>query len=620
VSGNEETAGGAAGRAARRGDRIAAHAAWQTWLDGPDEARLEAMARWQPPPGAADYAFTAVTEKRATSGDRRLIGALCTRLGVMPGDPVRRALFYVLTGQREQHRALDPDGALLAGGYQTLGWEAKGALREMLAGSGDLDLVRVLARPDGSGGRARLGWSEAEFVLAELAGRRDRHGMWRALQHLPLDEAVAAIRRFRGRWRPADGPDRMLFDLLKQARPAAVRDARSILTWLPPAVRCHEGPDEIERCSFSPDGQHLAVSMHGPVPANYGYGQGRVWVTWYLFETRSGMAIATTVGGDPADPSAAEVVTAGGNLFGLGAPAGKGIRAALKNKDNYWKYPQVVMHAAYRPADIVPYPDGFVFLHLPPGGTGSLDPRLVFCDSAGQVTHEVRLADDLGVPASHQAGQRLAAADPGTGRLLLAGERLRMLDARARRVLGTSPRLEVDWRAAGPGQAAFTDPDRVVTADPAGGLRLWRRSGSRLEAEASAPATRLVTAFPDRGEIAAVGGEPDAGRAQRAVLRSLAPANAPLVFTRRVRRGRLAGRRQGPRRPDARRVRPGRSRDGDRGAAVSGAAGSPPVPRSAEGVPRGQVRNRGRPRRRIPGRRGRDRAVVRVNGAGLIAG
>ena len=381
-------------RAARRGDPIAAHAAWQTWLDGPDEARLEAMARRQPPPGAADDAFTAVTDKKTTSGDRRLIGALCTRLGVMPGDPVRRALFYVLTGQREQRRALDPDGALLAGGYQTLGWEAKGALREMLAGSGDLDLVRVLARRDGADGRARLGWSEAEFVLAELAGRRDRHGMWRALQHLPLDEAVAAIRRFRGRWRPADGSDRMLFDLLKQARPAAVRDARSALTWLRPAVRCYEGPDDIECCSFSPDGQHLAVSMHGPVPANHGYGQGRVWVTWYLFETRSGMTIATTVGGDPADPSAAEVVTAGGNLFGLGAPAGKGIRAALKNKDNYWKYPQVVMHAAYRPADIVPYPDGFVFLHLPPGGTGSLDPRLVFCDSAGQVTHEVRLAGD----------------------------------------------------------------------------------------------------------------------------------------------------------------------------------------------------------------------------------
>lgn len=77
-----------------------------------------------------------------------VIAWFCAGHRLTPADPVRRALFLVLTGQAEQYRAADPDGHLLAVGYAAAGADERERLRQAMLDAGELvsafDLHRMV--------------------------------------------------------------------------------------------------------------------------------------------------------------------------------------------------------------------------------------------------------------------------------------------------------------------------------------------------------------------------------------------------------------------------------------------------------------------------------------------
>jgi hypothetical protein len=176
-----------------RGDQSAIEAVWQAWLRHPADDLWWVLVRWRAPQALAEAAFAAAVEPDRGPGERAGIGAFCTRHGLAPDGAIRRALFYALTGQAAQHRTADLEGSLLASAYRDAGPATRAALREAIAGAGDLDLVRVVAGPS----RAQyLTAEEREYLTSQLAGYRDWDRLWRLVKDLPLAHAVAAMPLF----------------------------------------------------------------------------------------------------------------------------------------------------------------------------------------------------------------------------------------------------------------------------------------------------------------------------------------------------------------------------------------------------------------------------------------
>jgi hypothetical protein len=72
----------------------------------------------------------AAVEPSRDAAARAALGEFCAGHGLAPGNLVRRALFFTMTGQHAQHRPADPDGAMLATAYQAADRPARSALRE----------------------------------------------------------------------------------------------------------------------------------------------------------------------------------------------------------------------------------------------------------------------------------------------------------------------------------------------------------------------------------------------------------------------------------------------------------------------------------------------------------
>jgi hypothetical protein len=172
--------------AADRGDHVALDAVWGAWLRHPGDEIWESIARWRGERLAAD-AVAAVTDPGRDAPRRYVIGNFCMRRGIVPDGDAERALFFTMAGQPEQRRAADPDGSWLAEAYRVAGEPVREALREALADSGDLELLRVAAE------RAR--------------GRGMR-----------VTEIAAGMSRFGDGWRPPGG----LSEIIRRADPAVI--------------------------------------------------------------------------------------------------------------------------------------------------------------------------------------------------------------------------------------------------------------------------------------------------------------------------------------------------------------------------------------------------------------
>ncbi len=246
-------------RARNAGNSLAADLVWQSWLAAPDDEGWAYLSRGRPEAALADL-LAAAAAAATDAGHRAALGAFCARHGLAPDDPFERVKFCALAGQPEQRRALDPDGALLATVYRAAGPEVRSALRESLAGEGDLDVVRIVVAGAGPRSRAAdMTAAERAYLVGRVAGSRDWAGLWELAKDLPAAEAAGAVTLIEAGWRPDRQRDRDLYALVSKLSPEAVADARGAL--------CADGASRIEvpgpvvAGALSPDGHRLAVAM-----------------------------------------------------------------------------------------------------------------------------------------------------------------------------------------------------------------------------------------------------------------------------------------------------------------------------------------------------------------------
>jgi hypothetical protein len=533
---------------------------WAMWLDEPEEVLWEALARWHRPAldgrpvGDAgwdpilrglslvaldegsvddvavlsalaeaavrtDHPVGEIARRRILSGDRNVVdavcaeattrpalAALCLEHGLAPSDPVDAAVFFLLTGQTAHHGAVDPDGSLLALGYQSATAEIRRRLRTAMVEAGDLDVAQVLAGTGKRDRQARPTAEEARHLAIRLADRRAWDELWRLVQHLPLLEAVTAARLFDA-WRPAGDRDRMLFDRLTGAAPERLAEARRALTTFD--TTHIEVPGFVHHGAFSPDGRRLAVltTQH-----RHSSRQGAIRV----FEPAGGLVeqYAMTEAVWPVFRLDVHFALLGDVLIVAELRPVPGTTRDVHSVLSWCSGGQVEERESLRPVGaLVPSPargGGFVVCTQKDG-------ELQFRGGDGDLVSTVRLRDELGTTGRFPPVSALA-IEPGSGRLAVAGDGLAIFDARDAahvRLLAHERTMIRD--------VVFLDQNRLVTTDSEQGVRLWRLTGNRLE-HRTAPVRpgplprRILTweieahspiVIPQRGEIAVLGHVPD---------------------------------------------------------------------------------------------------------------
>jgi hypothetical protein len=471
-----------------KGDFTAAVALLDAFALDPDDDRWEDLQQHFKP----EWLFDRAVKPDRPAGQRAAIGAFCVRRGLAPDGERARALFLVMTGQRNQHRALDPDGSLLAAAYQAADPATRAALREMLAGAGDQELIRVIAGPDRPGQGARVSTDETRYLVSQLSERGEWPQLWQLVQDLPLASAIAVMPRLRG-WRPADDSGRALFELLARAGSGELARARDALA-VPEVVRI-DLEEGASAASFSPDGRLLAVCVQD-------------WID----------ATPLSPGVDLVSDLSLRVYRLPGGELAERHDGGRGARVRLLHlgdallvarkteRDVRGQYSllmfsggrQRTLYSRLTAMTVEPHECGFVALEA---GYGSC--RLRFHATSGRVVRSV-WPFRMGVQRGSYPPQLLA-SDPGTGRLAIDCDGLWILDRDATSVLAR-PSEQARERDRGVREASFAGPDRLVTAD-GGHVRLLRLADGGLETEASAGLTRKMffdhpLAVTGRGEIA----------------------------------------------------------------------------------------------------------------------
>lgn len=558
-------------RAGDAGDGAATEGLWRAWLAGPQEEMWAALERWgRPAVLARAHARSLVALGRGSVQDPALRAALisaavltahplgetarariaahardldladavceavlaadadaadaladlCRGHGIAPADPVRRAVFFLLTGQDEQHRAADPDGSLLALGYGAATEPERERLRQAMTRAGDLDLVRVVAarrddRPD-------LTSEEWEYLIRQLADRADWQRLWPVVRDAPLIDAVAAMRSFDQRWRPAGDRDRGVFGQLLRASAgplAAARDALIAMAVIQIDVR-----DPVVDAALSNDGKRLAVITASPE------GEKRI------AETRwAGMFPADTLltGEICVFDLASQGLTATHPFTGRMDHAQIiAVGDAFVATQFYPRRSDVpgtryargeLLRCADGRCDLLPafpgQPRYWPFRALAPrwpraGGFAALIDRYLYIsrdDGKAVSRHDVLTALDL--TGYESFSPIVLASDGGSPRLAVAGAgRLGLLD----RQRGTRYRMLAAAHAAGRAEAQrlhcpevlLCGGDRLITTNTLG-VQAWRLAGSWLEMEdaAQVAGARNPVLLPIRREIAVLDGQ-----------------------------------------------------------------------------------------------------------------
>jgi hypothetical protein len=362
-------------RAGDRGDPAAVDTVWQSWLRDPADESWELLSRWRGAPAATE----AACEAALAALPERALAEFCVARSLTPADPVRRAMFLLLTGQYEQCRAADPEGSLLALGYAAADDAGRERLRAAMADAGDLDLARVVsARPD-----RPVSDAERDYLVAELSGRREWAGLWRLALGLPLALAIATVRRIDGTWRPDGAPDRDLFRLLRTAASPDLSPPDGALStaWIElPDHHIHDG-------SFSPDGWRLAIAFSRGTVAGQdfetsvceiGLPQGRL-IARYVF----------------ANKWPVKVLHLGDVIVAMVADSHGGPTSLYRLADGER---ESLDHDGLKA--MVRYAGGFAALR---------HDRLVFCDNLAREAADVRLAE------TPSEASMLLGTSPGTG-------------------------------------------------------------------------------------------------------------------------------------------------------------------------------------------------------------
>ncbi|WP_399880331.1 hypothetical protein ACGH7X_00845 [Streptomyces sp. BBFR51] len=293
-------------------------AAWLDWLDRHGAELWSLLERWGPAPATSEPRVRSLSRLALGDGDvaleqRDLVGAalrfdhpigerararllapgepetverfcaaapaspeaarFCAEHHLAPADQVRRALFFVRTGQPAQYRALDPDGSILALGYRGASAEERSMLRVAMSRLGILDVLRVLAgQSSHRGDLASLDESERAYVIEQLVDRRDWDHLWSLTLQMSLPEAVRTANEFDD-WRPSGEDDRRLFEALCAADPPAITRFVDALAGAGPfssvprtriwPTDTDEQPITVHALDFAADGAQLAFAGRG---------------------------------------------------------------------------------------------------------------------------------------------------------------------------------------------------------------------------------------------------------------------------------------------------------------------------------------------------------------------
>lgn len=515
-------------RAAEAGDQDATDVAWAAWLAGYSGelrralARPGRRARWQrsdldyrvvnadplfaervgrrrrqltaEAAARAGELAAVVREHIAGSDDQALadevcelavagagepeLAAWCVSHGLAPADPVRRAVFFMLTGQAGQHRAADPDGSLLTLGYQAATDQERDRIRAAVAEAGELELIRVVQ----GGGQPRLvSAAEVGYLVPGLAGRQDWPRLWQLVQNLPLAGAVAAVRVFGDGWRPAREPDQSQFAQLAEADPERIASARAAVPawsaiWSVDGSRVYFG-------SISPDGCQLALAFRAG-------------------DSLGLLDVVDLPGGAPAMRH--ELGFSPHGVLHLGESvlvwsldvamlyAGNAARQVFQSQTSPVGCTRV--HAVVRS------PGGFAaYLHGDQLRTHVAESSgcVRFWDTAGQVL------GDVPAPGHNTDFPVLVASDPGPGRLAFSADgRLWIVDADPAH--GGRVATVVDSGREGRLDGCFAGPDRLVTSSlSTGAVQLWHTGDGQAQLRVRKDIRAVSPAvLRDRGVVA----------------------------------------------------------------------------------------------------------------------
>ena len=167
---------------------------------------------------------------RRDQGEWDALAAFCARHELAPEEPAERARFYLVTGQHERRRGLDPDGSRLGAAYwaTSLCEGEREHMWKTLVTSEDLDGMRAVVNANSS--RARVSAADRRHAIDLRGDLGDWGEVWRQAQSLRLLDATAAIAGIGPGWRPDSQSGTSLFVLLAAADLTSLRDARLALS------------------------------------------------------------------------------------------------------------------------------------------------------------------------------------------------------------------------------------------------------------------------------------------------------------------------------------------------------------------------------------------------------
>ncbi|HEY8482470.1 MAG TPA: hypothetical protein VIL71_21820, partial [Spirillospora sp.] len=251
-------------------------ALWRECLRTADRPLLDALVRWRRP--ASDgiqrsFSIVALGGNEDDAGqehaehlcdaamDDPRMAWICREYGLAPAEPVKRAEFFLLTGQHGQYRALDPDGSLLTLAYASCSDSGRTRLGKAMLTAGELDLVRVVAG-DRRGRLHAMSAEETRYLGQRLAERGEWEELWSLVQDLPLQTGTRLARLF-DRWAPHDPDSRRIFELFRETNPKDVSSTVDRMKrWTEAAARTTtlQFDGGVTSLSFAPNGPYLAVA------------------------------------------------------------------------------------------------------------------------------------------------------------------------------------------------------------------------------------------------------------------------------------------------------------------------------------------------------------------------
>ncbi len=185
-------------------------------------------------------------------------GELAVSAGLFPRDPVRRALYYFLTGQWEAYESVDFDHRLLGTAYEAAGRSLRSRIVTQTRRAGRTDWIQSISQ-----GR-RVRWlrdmnnQDWEAVIGQLSGDHQWESLWQLAQAAaPLWGArILGILGAQG-WKPGSAGEQEGYRLLVDLAAACVQEPLSL----------HQDPyleSAIPGCTclvFQPGGSLLAAAL-----------------------------------------------------------------------------------------------------------------------------------------------------------------------------------------------------------------------------------------------------------------------------------------------------------------------------------------------------------------------